>query len=272
MRIATWNVNSLKARQDRVDEWLAYAKPDVVCLQETKLADKNFPHLQFQALGYDSVHHGYNQWNGVAIPSRVGIENVSHGFGDGAVDPYEGDARVDCRDLAVCVSSACTCRTAARRRASTTTASSTGSVACTTGSTPRRSPPTTSPCSATSTSLPTTATCGHPRRSRAPLRDRPRARRRRPTDAAGLVDVFREHYADDGLFSDWHYRGGYFHQHRGMRIDLVLASVPLAAVVVGACRPQCPQGQATVGSRPRDRRLRLTPHRQEPSVPDSWND
>ena len=94
VRIATWNVNSLKARQDRVDEWLAYAKPDVVCLQETKLADKNFPHLQFQALGYDSVHHGHNQWNGVAILSRVGIEDVTQGFDRETVDPYEGDARL----------------------------------------------------------------------------------------------------------------------------------------------------------------------------------
>src|SRR5689334_5453747 len=98
MRIATWNVNSLKARQDRVEEWLAYARPDVVCLQETKLADKSFPGLQFSALGYDSVHHGQGQWNGVAILSRVGIAEVTTGFdGPGspaAVDPYEGDARL----------------------------------------------------------------------------------------------------------------------------------------------------------------------------------
>ena len=93
MRIATWNVNSLKARLPRVEEWLEYARPDVLCLQETKLADKAFPALAFSALGYESVHHGYNQWNGVAILSRVGIEDPSNGFGEGVVDPYADDAR-----------------------------------------------------------------------------------------------------------------------------------------------------------------------------------
>ena len=78
----------------RVEEWLAYAQPDVLCLQETKLSDEAFPHLAFSGFGYDSVHHGHNQWNGVAILSRVGIEDVTTGFDDETVDPYEGDARV----------------------------------------------------------------------------------------------------------------------------------------------------------------------------------
>src|SRR6478736_2341649 len=93
MRIATWNVNSLKARLPRVEEWLGYARPDVLCLQETKLSDKSFPQLSFSALGYDSVHHGQGQWNGVAILSRVGIADVTSGFGE-LTDPYEGDARM----------------------------------------------------------------------------------------------------------------------------------------------------------------------------------
>ena len=80
MRIATWNVNSLKVRLPRVEEWLAYAHPDVLCLQETKLADATFPHLAFSALGYESVHHGDGRWNGVAILSRVGIDDVVTGF------------------------------------------------------------------------------------------------------------------------------------------------------------------------------------------------
>ncbi len=77
VRIATWNVNSLKARLPRVEEWLEYAKPDVLALQETKLADKNFPSMAFSGLGYDSAPHGNNQWNGVALLSKVGIENVT---------------------------------------------------------------------------------------------------------------------------------------------------------------------------------------------------
>ncbi len=95
MRIATWNVNSLKARLPRVEEWLQYAHPDVLCLQETKLSDDTFPQLTFSALGYDSVHHGPGQWNGVAILSRVGVGDVTSGFdGTELVDPYEGDARL----------------------------------------------------------------------------------------------------------------------------------------------------------------------------------
>src|SRR6476660_8222709 len=94
MRIATWNVNSLKARLPRVEESLGYADVDVLCLQETQLSDKAFPALTFQGLGYESVHNGQGQWNGVAILSRVGIDDVGYGFGDGVDDPYQGDARL----------------------------------------------------------------------------------------------------------------------------------------------------------------------------------
>src|ERR1700745_3307544 len=94
MRIATWNVNSLKARLPRVEEFLGYADVDVLCMQETKLSDKAFPALTFGALGYESVHFGQGQWNGVAILSRVGIESSTNGFGEALVDPYEGDARL----------------------------------------------------------------------------------------------------------------------------------------------------------------------------------
>ena len=81
MRIATWNVNSLTARLPRVEEWIGYAQPDVLCLQETKQADAAFPHGAFAALGYESAHHGDGRWNGVAILSRVGIDDVSTGLG-----------------------------------------------------------------------------------------------------------------------------------------------------------------------------------------------
>ncbi len=92
MRLATWNVNSLNARMPRVEDWLAEMQPDVVCLQETKLADDAFPALAFKALGYDSAHHGFNQWNGVAILSKVGIDDVVEGFPDD--DEPDRDARL----------------------------------------------------------------------------------------------------------------------------------------------------------------------------------
>ena len=76
MRIATWNINSVTARLDRLTEWLETAQPDVVALQELKCTSDAFPHLPIQALGYEAVAHGNGRWNGVAILSRVGIEDV----------------------------------------------------------------------------------------------------------------------------------------------------------------------------------------------------
>ena len=72
MRIATWNVNSLKARLDKVTWWLARAKPDVLLMQETKLDDGEVPADVFRAAGYEVAHHGEGRWNGVGLASRVG--------------------------------------------------------------------------------------------------------------------------------------------------------------------------------------------------------
>ena len=87
MRIATWNVNSLNARMDRVLEWLERGQPDVLLMQETKLADDDAPLLPFQMRGYQFLHHGEGRWNGVAIASRLPIDadSVITNFGDGPV-------------------------------------------------------------------------------------------------------------------------------------------------------------------------------------------
>jgi exodeoxyribonuclease-3 len=92
MLLATWNVNSLNARMPRVSEWISDVQPDVLCLQETKLADEAFPAEEFSELGYESVHHGEGRWNGVAILSRVGIEDPMMGFADGIT--ADTDARL----------------------------------------------------------------------------------------------------------------------------------------------------------------------------------
>ena len=81
MRIATWNVNSLKARLDKVTWWLERAKPDVLLMQETKLSDADAPVETFKNAGYELLHHGEGRWNGVAIASRVGIGDVIANFG-----------------------------------------------------------------------------------------------------------------------------------------------------------------------------------------------
>ena len=87
MRIATWNVNSLKARQDKVEGWLERAAPDVLLMQETKLGDDDAPVMAFAMAGYDLVHHGEGRWNGVAIAVRQGLgaADVVTNFGDGPV-------------------------------------------------------------------------------------------------------------------------------------------------------------------------------------------
>jgi exodeoxyribonuclease-3 len=81
--IATWNVNSLKARLPRVEAWLQEVQPDVLCMQETKLKQDLFPTEAISALGYESAHFGQGQWNGVAIISKVGLENVMQNFAPG---------------------------------------------------------------------------------------------------------------------------------------------------------------------------------------------
>jgi exodeoxyribonuclease III len=80
VRLATWNVNSIRSRIDRVTSWLERADVDVLAMQETKCKDDQFPTMPFAALGYEVAHVGHSQWNGVAIASRVGLDDVALGF------------------------------------------------------------------------------------------------------------------------------------------------------------------------------------------------
>ncbi len=82
MRLATWNVNSLVARMPRVVDWLEHVRPDVLCMQETKVADASFPRSELEALGYEVASHGDGRWNGVAILSAVGVAEVARGFAE----------------------------------------------------------------------------------------------------------------------------------------------------------------------------------------------
>jgi exodeoxyribonuclease III len=95
VRLATWNVNSIRARVDRVAAWVERSEVDVVALQETKCRDDQFPAEPFEALGYQVAHVGHSQWNGVAILSRVGLADVEVGFPDMPTwgDPAEAEAR-----------------------------------------------------------------------------------------------------------------------------------------------------------------------------------
>lgn len=92
MKITTWNVNSIRAREERLVAWLRAATPDVVCLQETKVVDDNFPFDALKQLGYHAVTWGQKTYNGVAILSRAPLTDVQMGFGDGAEE--DGQARL----------------------------------------------------------------------------------------------------------------------------------------------------------------------------------
>src|SRR3954454_23051771 len=92
MRVVTWNVNSVKQRVPRLLPWLDQRQPDVVCLQETKLADDAFAALLSKQLadrGYETAAHGEAAWNGVAILSRVGLEDVVPGLPNGPGFPHQ---------------------------------------------------------------------------------------------------------------------------------------------------------------------------------------
>jgi exodeoxyribonuclease-3 len=232
-RLVTWNVNSLRARLGRVEEWLAANDADVVCLQETKCNADNFPALSFSALGYESVHHGQGQWNGVAILSRVGIENPVFGFDDGdEEDPEARFIRATCGGVRVgCVyvpngraldNDHYTYKLAWLSRLRRTLDASedpSGPFAISgdwnIAPDDRDVWDPSAFVDATHVSVPEREALDN-------------------VVAWGLQDVFRNQYDADGLFSWWDYRGGSFHKGLGMRIDYVLATEALASTATSA--------------------------------------
>jgi exodeoxyribonuclease-3 len=106
MRIATWNVNSIRTRHGRVVDWLIEADIDVLAMQEIKCRDDQFPLEPFEAAGYDVVMHGLSQWNGVAIASRLPLSDIEIGFGGqpGFAKGHEGpDAPLEARAIGATV-------------------------------------------------------------------------------------------------------------------------------------------------------------------------
>lgn len=229
MRIATWNVNSLKARLPRVEEWLGYAQPDVLCLQETKLSDDAFPQLSFASLGYESVHHGQGRWNGVAILSRVGIDDVSSGFGD-VDDPYVGDARLlaatcgGVRVVSVYVPNGREVGSEFYERKLTWLGCLREWLAVT------ADPSQDLAVLGDFNVAPEDRDVWDPKAfvGATHVTEAERARLAELREW-GLADAFRAIYDDERLFTYWDYRAGDFHQGRGMRIDLVYMTQPLVA-------------------------------------------
>lgn len=228
MRLATWNINGIRARQDRVLAWLRDKAPDALCLQEIKCEDKQFPREELEGLGYHIATYGQKAYNGVAILARSALQDVERGFADGAEEDPQSRliaATVDGVRV-VCAyfpngkevgSDAYSYKLAWMERLRAKLA-------------PQLTP---------SAAL---ALCGDYNVAPASrdvydpagwegkiLCSEPERDAFRRLLALGLTDALRAMHPDDQLFTWWDYRELGFPKNKGMRLDHLLLSGPVAA-------------------------------------------
>jgi exodeoxyribonuclease III len=234
VRIATWNVNSAKQRAPRLLPWLEQRQPDVVCLQETKLADDAFEQLFGEELarrGYAVALHGEAQWNGVAILSRVGLEDIVPGIPGAPGFPHQEARAVSatCGGIRVCsvyVPNGRTPDSDHYRYKLAWLAALEAMVGAGPEAVVVLGDVNIAPTDADV--FDPAAYVGHTHVT--PPEREALAR----LQALGLRDVVRDRWPTERVFTYWDYRAGMFHQDLGMRIDLVLASAPVAARVQAA--------------------------------------
>jgi exodeoxyribonuclease III len=229
VRVATWNVNSVKKREPRLLSWLDQRQPDVLCLQETKLADEAFDELlgdQLAERGYASARHGEGQWNGVAILSRVGLDDIVVGVEDAPGFPEQEARAVSaiCDGIRVYSVYVPNGREpdSEHYRYKLAWLAALGAMI---GADPEA-----------------TIVCGD--MNIAPTDDdvfdpdvfvgqthvtQPERAALAKLQALGLRDVVRDRWPTERIFTYWDYRAGMFHRDLGMRIDLVLASTTVAS-------------------------------------------
>ena len=231
MRVATWNVNSVKQRMPRLLPWLDQRKPDVVCLQETKLADDAFTALagdDFASRGYELARYGEARWNGVAILSRVGLADVVTGIAGapGFPDPEARAMAATCGGIRVWSLYVPNGRepdsdhyryklawlAALQNTVSEQLATGAGVLLCGDMNIAPADVDVFDPAAYVGQTHVTAP-------ERAALAS---------LEGTGLHDVVRDHWPDKRIFTYWDYRAGMFHQDLGMRIDLALASEPVA--------------------------------------------
>jgi len=248
VRLATWNVNSVKQRVPRLLPWLDQRQPDVVCLQETKLAEDAFTELLGSELaerGYAVGYHGEARWNGVAILSKVGLDDLVAGLPGAPGFPHLEARAVSATCGGVRVHSVYVPNgrepdsehyhyklawLAALRDA--VAAGKADVVVC-----------------GDMNIAPTDADVFDPAAYVGQTHVTPPERKAlAELEATGLSDVVREHWPTERIFTYWDYRAGMFHQDLGMRIDLVLAS----AGVAGRVRAAWVDRQARKGTGPSD--------------------
>jgi exodeoxyribonuclease-3 len=248
MRIATWNVNSVKQRVPRLLPWLDQRRPDVVCLQETKLGNEAFTKLlgdDLASRGYELALHGETQWNGVAIVSKVGLDDVVAGF-----DGEPGNPRPETRAVAA-----------------TCSGIRVYSIYVPNGRIPESDhyqyklrwlealrqvlggPADDLIVCGDMNIAPTDDDVFDPEAYVGQTHVTPKERAALgKLEALGLHDIVRERWPTERVFTYWDYRAGMFHRDLGMRIDLVLASGPVAGRVSAAWVDR----QARKGSGPSD--------------------
>jgi exodeoxyribonuclease-3 len=235
MRIATWNVNSVKQRLPRFLPWIDERTPDVLCLQETKLTDAAFATLleaELTARGYTFAHFGQAQWNGVAIISRVGLDDVVYGvagapgFPDPEAEPEARAVAATCAGVRVHSLYVPNGREpdsdhyryklawlAALR--DVVAAGPDSAVVC-----------------GDMNIAPADADVFDPQAYVGQTHvTRPERQALADLQALGLHDIVRDRWPGERVFTYWDYRAGMFHKHQGMRIDLILATAPLSGAV-----------------------------------------
>jgi exodeoxyribonuclease-3 len=234
VRIATWNVNSVKQRVPRLLPWLDERQPHVVCLQETKLGDDAFKELlhdELERRGYEVAAYGEAAWNGVAIISRVGLEDVVRGI-EGAPGFPHPEARAvsaTCGGIRVYSVYVPNGRSPDSDHYFYKLAWL-GALKAIVGSGPQPAivcgdfniAPTDSDVFDPDAYIGETHVTPKEREALAQLQ------------SIGLQDVVRDHWPTNRVFTYWDYRAGMFHKDLGMRIDLVLASSPVADRVKAA--------------------------------------
>src|ERR671922_788825 len=248
VRIATWNVNSIKQRVPRLLPWLDQRQPDVVCLQETKLADEAFAELVGAELadrGYEVAAHGEAQWNGVAILSRVGLEDVVAGLAGAPGFPHPEARAVSAtcggiRVVSVYVPNGRVPDSEHYQYKLAWLASLKEMIAAGPEATvvcgDMNIAPTDEDVFDPDAYIGQTHVTEPERAALAALQE------------LGLRDVIRDRWPGERVFTYWDYRAGMFHQDLGMRIDLVLASAPVA----DRARAAWVDRQARKGSGPSD--------------------
>jgi exodeoxyribonuclease-3 len=239
MKVATWNVNSINVRLPQVLEWIEGNRPDALCLQETKCVDAKFPAPAFEELGYKSEVFGQPTYNGVAIVSPLKMDNVQRGFPDDAADAQKRLIAASINGVRVV------------------------NVYIPNGSEVdsdkyrfklewlgRLRKWLDEECDAKKPLL----ICGdfniapEDRDVHDPdlwagqvLCSEPEREALENIRSWGLIDLFRQHHEESGMFSWWDYRGGAFPRNHGLRIDHLWATAPLAKKCVDAWIDRMPR-------------------------------